>query len=403
MTTPPTPAEVAEARAWFERRRTRYGTGPEYWIADGGDGQGHAAVLVRAVLAAPADRETQPTEAIADDDITIPSAGTPRTWDDALDLIPAYLRNDADVLVKWVVVDGGEPMHALYRLLRALACYRADVGDTPSSALADAEEICRLRAALADTTRDSGAAPAEQPCVREGLTPDIDGGTDTLIVDCSVHGEIGRIPADRHTVRDGEYADAEELFAQHVAARSVSPSAVPAVSDTSPSAGRDLTAQDVAVAFDMWHCSEDPSDDERAAEHLNRIARPADTGCACCADPSDDLGFVGDECGRYIGSGCGHPFADHRRPADTGTQATEQTTEYRVTGKPPVTGGGLDEDEGISSSDPLTFEEADHRSLILEKRNGWTDVRVESRTKTVSTSVSPWSPVAVHDENGAQA
>lgn len=99
----------------------------------------------------------------SDDDRAVPDAEPTRTWDDAVAEIPASLRADADVLVRWVTLHGGEPMHALSRLLRLLA-------------------------------RD--------------------------------------VPA-----------------------------------------GRDLTERDVAEAFDRWHHSEDPADDDRAADFLNRIMR----------------------------------------------------------------------------------------------------------------------------------
>lgn len=51
-----------------------------------------------------------------------------------------------------------------------------------------------------------------EPCVREGLTP-LNSGE--LLVDCTVHGMVGRIPAGRR-----EFERAEKLFATHVAANS---------------------------------------------------------------------------------------------------------------------------------------------------------------------------------------
>lgn len=47
-----------------------------------------------------------------------------------------------------------------------------------------------------------------EPCVREGLTP-LESGE--LLIDCAVHGEVGRIPAGRR-----EYERAEKAFAVHV-------------------------------------------------------------------------------------------------------------------------------------------------------------------------------------------
>lgn len=45
-------------------------------------------------------------------------------------------------------------------------------------------------------------------CQREGATPD----GDRLIVDCTVHGEVGSVPAG-----DDEFKEIEQLFAAHVA------------------------------------------------------------------------------------------------------------------------------------------------------------------------------------------
>lgn len=55
------------------------------------------------------------------DDRAVPDTEPTRTWGDAVAEIPASMRADADVLVRWVTLHGGEPMHALSRLLRLLA------------------------------------------------------------------------------------------------------------------------------------------------------------------------------------------------------------------------------------------------------------------------------------------
>lgn len=240
MSTPPTPAEVAEARAWFDERPHALPR-PDQIVPDF---YRHAAVLVRYALA------------------------------------------------------GGE-----------------------RAALADGD--------AGDTTRGSGAAPAEQP--REDH-PDI--GT--------VFRELRDVSGMRWQLEGVDPDDVTSFSAAEVlhmldAARSVSPSAVPAVSDPSPSAGgagRDLTAQDVQDAARGWALIH-PLAREHIADHLNAIARPADTGTQA-------------------------------------TQATEQTTEYRV----------------VMDFGPrwmtVTADE-----VAAELRAGR---RMEQR------SVSPWSPVDVHDE-----
>lgn len=213
-----------------------------------------------------------------------------------------------------------------------------DYGDAPAAQYA----AVLVRAAL--------AAPAEQPCVREGLTPDIDGGTDTLIVDCSVHGEIGRIPADRLT-HDELLSLAMLLLAQHVAARPASPSAVPAVSDGG--AGRDLTAQDVQDAF-LAAQDEPQMSYSGVADDLNAIARPADTG----------------------------------------TQATEQTTE--PDGYPYVVALRMDDGSPGDLWNAVTYPTVESAAKVARAAG-------RSVYELTEVPVSPWSPVAVHDENGAQA
>lgn len=233
--TPPTPAEVAEARAWFDEFPDR---ADEVEVGDaGGRTLLHAAVLVRYALA------------------------------------------------------------------------------------------CGERAALTDgvagdTTRGSGAAPAAQP-------------------------NPLRTRADwRRAAREDAAAALEETLARSTYP---DPSAVPAVSDPSPSAGgagRDLTAQDVQDAARGWALIH-PLAREHIADHLNAIARPADTG----------------------------------------TQATEQTTEYRV----------------VLTSNRKSYASATGDSGLTDLLDTFKK-SINSGALTIEQrSVSPWSPVAVHDENGAQA
>ena len=89
---------------------------------------------------------------------------------------------------------------------------------------------------------------------------------------------------------------------------------------------------------------------------------------------------------------CPGCLAARSESPDDAPATTETSVEYRVIGTPPTTWGGLDltENAEISSSDPLTFEEADHRSLILKIRNGWTGVRVESRQVSTTTTTTAW-------------
>lgn len=230
-----------------------------------------------------------------------------------------------------------------------------------------------VRAALADTTRDSGAAPAEQPReVMSGIeiwaSPD---GTVTIRGEIGVRfiDEFYRPPADAVRLvpvspsavpaeqpRDDEvesiavalwhlWGDVSsgavarpgpvddrfhELIARvrALAARSVSPSAVPAVS--AGGAGRDLTAADVESAMSAVPDVETPQVYfQRVVDRLNRIARPADTGTQAI---------------------------EYRTVTDHGTRHAT-----------------------VSRTVALT-----------ELRRG---TRVESRL-----AATPWSPVAVHDE-----
>lgn len=270
MTTPPTPAEVAEARAWFDGHPDRVNEIGTYYVDSWTEE--YAAVLVRyalafgerAALAAPAEqpREDYPGWVAPD-----------RT-------LVAFCRNVPDY-------DDGEPCSGEIRFRW---------GQSQSSLCS----VCGARC---------GIAVAEW--------------------------------------------DRVEYDAARSVSESQTPSAVPAVS--AGGAGRDLTAQDVAVALDgVTHLSRQTRDE--VARELNGIARPAATW------------------------------------AQATEQTTETTTEYRVTATAPT---------GPVSS--AAYSVWDARGLARGWRDrGWTDVQIESMTRTTTTSVSPWSPVAVHDENGAQ-
>ena len=120
-----------------------------------------------------------------------------------------------------------------------------------------------------------------------------------------------------------------------------------------------------------------------AAELYNRMSREiASLPCGCTDNDSCAPHLILDEIDE----------AARSVSPDTAPATTETSVEYRVIGTPPTTWGGLDIDENaeISSSDPLTFEEADHRSLILKIRNGWTGVRVESRQVSTTTTTTAW-------------
>lgn len=107
--TPAVPDTAALAQRWATRSAEL--------LADWQDYDSHDGHARRGEGIAYSDAAAELRAALRDG----PAAEPTRTWDDAVAEIPAPLRADADVLVRWVTLHGGEPMHALSRLLRLLA------------------------------------------------------------------------------------------------------------------------------------------------------------------------------------------------------------------------------------------------------------------------------------------